>query len=762
MPVVVKTWINRGSYGNNEITVWVKDGVSLGLESCGGWKRTENGEDLVCRVSFVPTRAWLMENARKIYEHAGSEAALSAWRDASALMSQLPRVLLPGDAGPGRVCALCSPTDLRMREILKGLGFRWSPQGRVWSLKANTAVGRDVEGILSRWNSSGGPVRFEGRNIFARCAVPLTSEQEETMRYLLNRWEQGWHGGVNGDDMGIGKTYGSLALGALAVSSDAASRIVVVAKTSNIAHWKREWTDKILDASESDVCVFGAARVNSAKARSGGMEKLEEEMSESRLLITNYEYLRKQDSLSLFLKYCAGAVVFFDEAVSMCANHTSATSLAAFKVSCMANFAVPLSGTLEKKNIYEFWSVLRLADPAIYPEKEFNENHLVLETQRLWLKSQKRAIEVETKKYVGEKQFFERISPAYIRHIKNIPTIQSRKVERHFKISRQDSILENRIADGLWRELCSITGSGVTWEQLSAAGLRLPKWQMTALTHLHSAIDDPYTLFESDTYGKVTECADKLALDTGMSRMEAFDYIEGKLQERGSNEYKEQFSLDVVAFARYMESLDPEELKEYRPAKYRFLRKMLREDFPESRVVVFSVFKRTAERVTEMLREDFPGRAVRLITGEASKAKRSEIEDECRDTPGAILVSTDSMAFGTNLQFMDVLVNYNLPWTCDVLKQRNDRIYRTGAEGLKTIVYLTLDSPAEKHKLGVLRRGIENVRSHFGEDISDIPEPTYTYICDYEGLGEEVPEEGASVESSEAYGQMCLFEELVR
>ena len=198
--------------------------------------------------------------------------------------------------------------------------------------------------------------------------------------YPLFRWEQGWHGGVNGDDMGIGKTYGSLALGALAVSSDAASRIVVVAKTSNIAHWKREWTDKILDASESDVCVFGAARVNSAKARSGGMEKLEEEMSESRLLITNYEYLRKQDSLSLFLKYCAGAVVFFDEAVSMCANHTSATSLASFKVSCMANFAVPLSGTLEKKNIYEFWSVLRLADPAIYPEKEFNENHLVLET----------------------------------------------------------------------------------------------------------------------------------------------------------------------------------------------------------------------------------------------------------------------------------------------------------------------------------------------------------------------------------------------
>ena len=100
----------------------------------------------------------------------------------------------------------------------------------------------------------------------------------------------------------------------------------------------------------------------------------------------------------------------------------------------------------------------------------------------------------------------------------------------------------------------------------------------------------------------------------------------------------------------------------------------------------------------------------------------------------------------------------NLPWTCDVLKQRNDRIYRTGAEGLKTIVYLTLDSPAEKHQLGVLRRGIGNVRSHFGEDISDIPEPTYTYICDYEGLGEEVPEEGAS----ETYGQMCLFEELVR
>ncbi len=762
MPTVVKTWVDRGPYGNNEITIWVKGGASLELESCGGWRQSGTGEDLVYKTSFVPTRAWLMENARKIYEHAGepgTEGALEGWRDASALLSQLPRVLLPGEVSSDRLCALCSPADLRMREILKGLGFRWSPQGRVWSLRASETERRDAEAILSRWNSYEVTVRFGGRNIFARCAAPLTSDQEDSMRYLLRRWEQGWHGGVNGDDMGTGKTYGSLALGALALDAEAASRIVVVAKTSNIAHWKREWTDKILDASESDVCVFGAARMNSAKNRKGGgMEELEEEMARSRLLITNYEYLRKQETLSLFLKYCAGSVVFFDEAVSMCANHTSATSLAAFKVSCMANFAAPLSGTLEKKNIYEFWSVLHLADPAIYPEKEFNENHVVLETQKLWLKSQKRAVEVETKKYVGEKQFFEKISQAYIRHIKNIPAAQSRKIELHFRLSRQDSVLENRIADGLWRELCSITGSGVTWDRLAASGLRLPKWQMTALTHLHSALDDPYTLFRSETYGKVTDCADKLALDTGTTRMEAFDYIEQKLQGRGPNEYKEQFSPDIVAFARYMEGLDPEELKDYKPAKYRFLRKMLETDYAGSRVVVFSVFKRTAERIAEMLQEDFPGRNIRLITGEASKARRSELEEECRNTPGSILVSTDSMAFGTNLQFMDVLVNYNLPWTCDVLKQRNDRIYRTGAEGLKTIVYLTLDSPAEKHKLGILCKGIENVRSHFGEDISDIPEPRYTYICDCEGVDSESREE----EPEEIYGQTSFSEEVVR
>ena len=769
MSFVIKTWIKKGSYNNNEITVWVKDGIKAGLDEYGFWNKSGT-DDLIFTAPFVPPREWLISNTRRIFEYALANNvpdALTSWKDAAALLSQLPRVIMP-DAMElsGRLSAVCSAGDMRMREILKGLGFRWSPQGRVWSLKATEQTCRDAAAILSHWNADRSPASFAGTDIFSFCKIPLTNDQEDTLRYLIRRWEQGWHGSVNGDDMGIGKTYGSLILGALALETGAATKIVVVAKTSNIAHWKAEWADKILRGSEGDVCIFGAARVTSAKNRKkgGGIEELENEMAHAKVLITNYEYLNtNSQALSMFLKYCSGSVVFFDEAVSMCANHMSGVSKAAFKVSCMANFAVPLSGTLEKKNIYEFWSVLHLADPVIYPEKEFNENHCVLETKKLWLKAQKRSIEIQSKKYIGEEAFLEHIAPAYIRHMKKIPEVLSRKEEYHFRISREDSYLENKIADGLWERLCSIKGAGKTWEELAAEGARLPKWQMTALTHLHSALDDPYTLFQSEIYKKFIECADTLALDIGADRKAAFDYLEERISDKKNNQYNELFSPDVVEFARFMENLDSTKLEIYKPAKFRFLSRMLDCDYPDSRVVVFSVFKRTAERLADMLREQYPYRPVYLISGEVPKAKRTEIENECRSHDSSILITTDSMAFGTNLQFMDVLVNYNLPWTCDILKQRNDRIYRTGAKGLKNIVYITIDSPVERHKLNILQRGIDKVRNHFGEDISDIPYPEDISIEEYMGMhkvhlqGEkEYPYEA---EVPVVYGQSVLFEE---
>lgn len=109
------------------------------------------------------------------------------------------------------------------------------------------------------------------------------------------------------------------------------------------------------------------------------------------------------------------------------------------------------------------------------------------------------------------------------------------------------------------------------------------------------------------------------------------------------------------------------------------------------KVLVFSEYKPTAKYVAERLASTFKNKRVKLIDGDTKKEMRQKIieafapRSNPTDEPPAecevdILVSTEVMSEGQNLQDCNYVINYDLPWNPMRLVQRAGRVDRLTSE----------------------------------------------------------------------------------
>lgn len=120
-------------------------------------------------------------------------------------------------------------------------------------------------------------------------------------------------------------------------------------------------------------------------------------------------------------------------------------------------------------------------------------------------------------------------------------------------------------------------------------------------------------------------------------------------------------------------------------SKYRELRKLLLEQIPNDKVVLFSFYHATLNYLARRLAED--GVAVALIHGRMPNADRlAEIDRVKESTERIVLLSSEVGSEGLDLQFCRVVVNYDLPWNPMRVEQRIGRIDRVGQEAKRLIV----------------------------------------------------------------------------
>ena len=199
---------------------------------------------------------------------------------------------------------------------------------------------------------------------------------------------------------------------------------------------------------------------------------------------------------------------------------------------------------------------------------------------------------------------------------------------------------------------------------------------------------------------------------------------------------REDLTDDALALTEILKQYgkwDPE-----KDAKLNALQNLLTQTHRDDKVLVFTQFADTVQYLTDALSErgltqiaaatgssaDPTGLAWRFSPISNDKRSRIEFQDELR-----ILISTDVLSEGQNLQDCSIVVNYDLPWAIIRLVQRAGRVDRIGQTAEDILCYSFL--PAE----GVER--IINLRGRVRARLRQNAEVVGTDEAFFEDDGEE-------------------------
>lgn len=189
-------------------------------------------------------------------------------------------------------------------------------------------------------------------------------------------------------------------------------------------------------------------------------------------------------------------------------------------------------------------------------------------------------------------------------------------------------------------------------------------------------------------------------------------------------------------------------------SKLRALAELANKRHPSEKILVFTEYKDTAKYIAEGLRELGVG-SVAVATGESEDAttlarrfspKTNPVSNDQKPVAPAdeirVLVATDVLSEGQNLQQAHIIVNFDLPWAIIKLIQRAGRVDRIGQEADTVLLYTMVHGEVEE-QLNLRRRIQQRLAANaatFGSDEKFFGTDTETQaISDlYDGRIEDV------------------------
>jgi len=133
--------------------------------------------------------------------------------------------------------------------------------------------------------------------------------------------------------------------------------------------------------------------------------------------------------------------------------------------------------------------------------------------------------------------------------------------------------------------------------------------------------------------------------------------------------------------------------------------------------VVFCRYIATAHYVAEHLRKTFPKAIVESVTGEYTPEERRERVDAMEEGEPRILVATDCLSEGINLQHLfTAVIHYDLAWNPTRHEQREGRVDRFGqqASEVRCTMLWGQDNPVDGFVLNVILRKGETIQKELG------------------------------------------------
>ncbi len=159
-------------------------------------------------------------------------------------------------------------------------------------------------------------------------------------------------------------------------------------------------------------------------------------------------------------------------------------------------------------------------------------------------------------------------------------------------------------------------------------------------------------------------------------------------------------------------------LKSSADPKLKLLKSALTDILQEGyRPVIFCRYIATAEYLGEELAKTFKDHALAVVTGEFTPQEREQKIDHLKAYDKPILVATDCLSEGINLQEQfTAVVHYDLSWNPTRHEQREGRVDRFGQQAgeVKALMLYGEDNPVDGAVLQVIIRKAERIRKALG------------------------------------------------
>lgn len=133
--------------------------------------------------------------------------------------------------------------------------------------------------------------------------------------------------------------------------------------------------------------------------------------------------------------------------------------------------------------------------------------------------------------------------------------------------------------------------------------------------------------------------------------------------------------------------------------------------------VVFCRYIATAHYLAAALQDRFRSATVKAVTGELTPDEREAAVEQLGDSDTRILVATDCLSEGINLQnLFTAVVHYDLSWNPTRHEQREGRVDRFGqkAREVRSTMLYGEDNPVDGAVLQVILRKAESIRKELG------------------------------------------------
>lgn len=134
---------------------------------------------------------------------------------------------------------------------------------------------------------------------------------------------------------------------------------------------------------------------------------------------------------------------------------------------------------------------------------------------------------------------------------------------------------------------------------------------------------------------------------------------------------------------------------------------------PKQKIIIFTEFVATQQYLSRILKNK--GYTVSFLNGSMGIDERNEALRDFRDT-ASIFISTDAGGEGLNLQFSNIIVNYDLPWNPMKIEQRCGRADRIGQTRDVHIYNFIITDTVENRVRQVLEEKLSVILKEMGVD----------------------------------------------